>query len=395
MSKKSGVPLLEVIVMVAVFVGLLIFAGHQYEIARFKAEALTLGKLGIRCTTHGTRFVHVYVDYTDFCDDDFDLLEPVGPFEDFNAAFSNLTPDGLRKLPYPDDITALNLTAMVLDDADLDVLARFPNLQQLDLTATRLTDKGLAKLAEHHGLTNLSLQQCRITDSGLLQLKDLPQLQMLNVAFTDVTADGFEAAGGFDSLTKVVMWPRPKESALQRSFEVEVTRQLAANRGPRRLKRPEGRRTQRLTVKLPEKLKMRFPGYAESWPRRPVLHLSGSEFDDADVELLEHFPFVHNVYLDHTQVSDEGLKKLTRQIYMYNLSLASTKVTDSGMDLLRRFPLLSHVSLKNTAVTDVGLWKLRHVKTLESLDLAGSRVTADGVARLKKERPNLRVKLGP
>jgi len=398
MSGKRGVPLLEVIIVVTVLIALCVFAGRQYKVARVKGDAIVLGQARIRCTTFGTRFVHVDVSYTDFSDGDFDMLDPVGPFEDFNAGFSFVTPPGLLQLPYPSDIQTLTLTAMELEDKDLDTLARFPNLQKLDLKATFVTDAGLSQLSRFKHLRSLSLQQCRITNEGIAQLRNLNQLKTLNVAFTDVTAEGLSAIDGFESLTKVIMWPRPRPADSEWPFEVEVTRQLAAPRGVGSIRRPDGRTSSRATWShrtASNDIARRFPSLRTLTSRTVHIQLAETEFSDSDAVVLSRYRFVHTLNLNNTNIGDAALRQLVKHFYMYDLSLASTNVTDAGMDYLSWLPVLSHLDLRDTGVTDVGLLKLGRLSQLRSIDVTGSLVTDSGVASLKSHFPDLRLTRRP
>lgn len=394
MSGKRGIPLLEAVVGTLALLALFVFAARQYKSARIKADAIVLGESRIRCTTFGPRCIHVYVDYSDFCDDDIDMLEPVGPFEDFNVAFTNFTPDGLSKLPWPDTITALNLTAMILEDDDVAVLSRFPNLQKLNLTATFVTDKGMSTLAELTQLTELSVQECRVTNEGIAELSALPKLETLNVAFSDVTPDGLDVLKDCSALSKVIVWPRPVPQ--QRTFDVEVARKVAEIRGVNRIRRPGSRTTVVDPLLLPDAISKRFRVLANAATRHPrIMHLalSNTDFSDADAAVLRRFRFLATLNLIETGIGDETLSELADHVHLWRLYLNSTAVTDAGLKCINRLPLLSHIDLRNTAVTDAGLWHLRRLPSLESLDLLNTRVTPEGVARLKELMPDLKVSL--
>ena len=389
MSKRTGVPLLEVIVMASVLTGLLIFASREYRAARLKADAHILRQSGIRCTTHGTQCIHAYVNYTNFGDDDFDRLDPMGSFEEFNAGFSHVTPEGLRKVPAPENIVALDVTAMLLDDSNLEILQRFPNLRKLDLTGTLITDEGLTILAGFRELEELSLQQCRVTNEGLSLLKGLNQLTTLNVAFTEATTEGIEAAGGFDSLQHVTIWPRPKTDR-DWPFEIEVTRQLAEMRGLVKIHRPREERPAPLKIRLQEDIAERFPDLARFSPHTWHLHIPWSSFSDSDMPVMRQFLFVTTLQIGRTQVTDEGLRELRDRYYLTRITLPR-KITDAGLDHVRRLPMLEFLDLSGTQVTDDGLAKLHNVKSLEWIALTGSRVTVEGVIRFRQLRPEVRI----
>jgi len=84
------------------------------------------------------------------------------------------------------DLTELKLVRTPIDDADLEMLSRFPKLRKLDLTGTRIADGGLKKVGQVRLLEELSLQKTEITKQGLDSLKGLTSLRRLNLMQTAV-----------------------------------------------------------------------------------------------------------------------------------------------------------------------------------------------------------------
>jgi hypothetical protein len=75
------------------------------------------------------------------------------------------------------------------------------------------------------------------------------------------------------------------------------------------------------------------------------------------------------------------------------ISLCGCPATDGDLKLLRRFSQLRRLDLSKTLVTDGGIDDLLAMPRLVQLDVTGSEITPQGLARLRAERPDL--KIGP
>jgi hypothetical protein len=128
--------------------------------------------------------------------------------------------------------------------------------------------------------------------------------------------------------------------------------------------------------------------------------------------------------LNHTQVTDEGLKELSGHKHLKRLSLQGTRIsdeglknleplasleglwldntlmsdgkpvksvslTDAGLAHLAKLPNLTHLYITNTDVTDAGLAHLKSLARLEQVSLKGTAVTAEGIAATKAAMPGL------
>jgi hypothetical protein len=81
-------------------------------------------------------------------------------------------------------------------DADLAVLAAFPDLLDLDLCDMGISDGGLKHVGQLTKLRNLDLRRTLVTDTGLGHLVNLKNLKNLNVDGTLVTRRGIERLKG-------------------------------------------------------------------------------------------------------------------------------------------------------------------------------------------------------
>jgi hypothetical protein len=84
------------------------------------------------------------------------------------------------------------LEASVRTDAGLEVVGDLPQLEGLDLWFSDATDRGLANLKALKRLRILSLEATKITDGSLKHVAALPRLERLVLADTAVTDTGLE-----------------------------------------------------------------------------------------------------------------------------------------------------------------------------------------------------------
>jgi hypothetical protein len=102
------------------------------------------------------------------------------------------------------------------------------------------------------------------------------------------------------------------------------------------------------------------------------------------------------LFLDGTQVTDNGLKGLKALGPLRELSIAFTRVTDRGLESLSGMDDLRVLNLKwCRAVTDAGLEPLKGMRGLKMVVVEGTGVTAKGLASLRRARPDLLVYAEP
>lgn len=109
------------------------------------------------------------------------------------------------------------------------------------------------------------------------------------------------------------------------------------------------------------------------------------EFLEVGDEHLVHLgppPFVRNLALGCTAITNEGLKYVARCDQLQWLDVSFTRVTDEGMNSLRDLKNLRQLSLESTRVTDTSLDVIAQFSELEELDLSGTSVTDAGIAKL-------------
>lgn len=92
-------------------------------------------------------------------------------------------------LDVKEQLISLNLSKMPVKDADLEIVARFQNLEVLNLNNTQVTGKGLKELASLPKLRSLSLSGTEISGAVLRDLAGMKGLQEVYIWNTPVSSN--------------------------------------------------------------------------------------------------------------------------------------------------------------------------------------------------------------
>lgn len=136
------------------------------------------------------------------------------------------------------------------------------------------------------------------------------------------------------------------------------------------------------------------PSWMRRWGyyrRRHTVYLEDKPFTDSGLSRIDGLANLKYLYMQGTEVSDEGVKHLTTLRHLYDLSLARTQITGDGLRRLVDIPSLRKLRLEGTAVTDKGLQHLVGLEKLIYLNLSDTLVTEDGVKMLQESLPNCRI----
>lgn len=109
---------------------------------------------------------------------------------------AKLIPSSLR-------LTNLSLGETGVRSADLEVLARLPNLRQLSLRRTSTGDDGLRYVSQLRHLEWLDLSSTDVTDAGMDQIARLTNLKILRLENTRLTDQGLAALSGLRHLEEL------------------------------------------------------------------------------------------------------------------------------------------------------------------------------------------------
>ncbi len=122
---------------------------------------------------------------------------------------------------------------------------------------------------------------------------------------------------------------------------------------------------------------------------RKVVELKfGPDTTDQSLQDFRSLSDVHTISLAYTQVSDEGLKFLSRFPRLLSLDLSHTKISDAGLIELQRLRPLSHLSLAYTQVTLPRLANAKSLMDCSSLNLSGLHITDEQLPPISQHRSN-------
>jgi serine/threonine protein kinase len=109
----------------------------------------------------------------------------------------------------------------------------------------------------------------------------------------------------------------------------------------------------------------------------------------ADADLIRFADAGHlaRIYLDGTNITDQGLRHLPNIASLVHLALGNTKVTSAGMASLAACSALKQLSLYATQVDDAAVANLRHMTALEKLNLMRTQLTPAAVEELRRALP--------
>ena len=119
-------------------------------------------------------------------------------------------------------------------------------------------------------------------------------------------------------------------------------------------------------------------------PGNPIieLHLRGQRADEG-LKAASPLKTITHVVLDHSDVTDEGLKELVAFKELQVLKLGGcSDLTGAGFKALTSLNKLAHIQLGGSGVTDEGLKGLLGVPNCTSLDVSSTAVTDVGVREI-------------
>lgn len=121
------------------------------------------------------------------------------------------------------------------------------------------------------------------------------------------------------------------------------------------------------------------------------LHLTLTGWDRKDYSVLRQKSHAVVVQMANPDVDDRTLDYLSGMNHLRELDLNHTKVTDVGLRKLREISTLESLKLRDTPVTDAGFREsLGAMTSLRQLDLSGTRVSRELVQAWKDGKPGRR-----
>lgn len=112
--------------------------------------------------------------------------------------------------------------------------------------------------------------------------------------------------------------------------------------------------------------------------------LSGTHVTDNVVSILREFPKLYSLVLSFTQLSDQGMKAIAEIHTLRRVWVDYTSVSSDGLMGINKLKDLSLLSLRRTQVTDEGLESLQSLAHLKRLYLDECAITPKGVCAIQR-----------
>jgi internalin A len=356
-----------------------------------------------------TNLQELWLDYTSVTDAELGHLEQLTGLRTLSLySVAGITDAGLAHFKGLTNLRKLSLRCPQITDAGLKNLERLVNLEELSLDGdSRVTDAGIGHLKGLTKLQVLDLRYTQLGDAGMQHLKAL-RLRELALAGTEVTDAGLKCLELWPDL-EVLDLRCPKISDAGTAHIQELTKlrtlSLGSEASDATLAYLEGlTNLEELYLYHPHVNRPGIPmaDYPEITDAG-LKHLSrlhrlrildmehvavtGTGFDDLRGTNLQR------LVLSKTLINDEGLRHLhgLPKLQEFILSGKSVQVTDAGLAPLKDLRNLRVLGLRGTQITDAGLRHLKGLTSLQRLDIAETKVTKAGVDDLQHALPKAHV----
>ncbi len=322
-----------------------------------------------------------------------------------------------------------------IGDDTLETISTLPRLAFLDLQQTKITDAGLKHLTRL-GLDGLYLGQTAVTDAGIAHLRNMVGLRSLSLRKTQVTDAALDVLKSLKGLTYADLeGTRITQSAAQELQDTlpEVTVRFPgvkpAAEGTVRAA-PSDLSWLKLSDEMPEayrnssKREVRMLGWliergVDATVRgphgvvKPVAEFRDGPPDGAfvisavivreshglgkdDWTFLRSLPNLESAYINAADFDDDALGNLAAHPWLHELRIVSTSVSDEGMrhvatmSQLKTFAITPNLRQQPTRpITDSAVVHLSRLPRLRTLILPFSNVTDAGLAQLAEARTPL------
>jgi Leucine-rich repeat (LRR) protein len=278
----------------------------------------------------------------------------------------HVTDDGIRHIAKLTDLEELDMFGCSVGNLGQAYLADLTNLKHLKLGGVG-TEAGLRHLAKMTQLESLSIgygSGYPVSEVGLQYIEAMKGLRRLRLDGCEVNDRGLEIIGGLNQLESL----RLKNGTMSDAG-------MAACTGLANLRSLDlencGQLGDATVAQLTGMVKL---GY---------LNLSGTRLTDDSVEHLRALEQLSSLSLSSTKISNAGVKALPPLSRLTQLILDETAIDDDALgNLAARFPKLNNIWLVDTQISDEGLRKLSELTALQTLRLAGTAITDAGMAHL-------------
>lgn len=274
----------------------------------------------------------------------------------------------IGKLP----LVTLTLVNCAMNDSDLKLVMKNENLKELDISRTGLTDDGIAYL-KNSNIEHLLVRGNPITDKCIDTLQTMPKLNHLSLAETGITDKGYEKVGKIKQLKWLnLASTKGTDDGMKYIGQLPSLRELYISGGSHGLSGPH------LSVGL------RGIEYLSKLKLTYLNAEADKAFDDKClIAASQYWPNLHNLHIDNTGVTGEGLKVVGKFKQMTTLSLNSNLLHDEDVIHITEMPKLTNLNIIMNAITDKSLERFATMPKLKFVDLTHCKVTTKGLRILK------------
>jgi len=227
-----------------------------------------------------------------------------------------------RRLADRHDLNSLMLAGPRITDADLESLARSPQLVELGLIDAGVKGPGLQQLKGLEKLETLVLAGPSVTDAWIEQLPNLAGLKTLRLWGAGITNQGLASLARFHNLETLSL-----QGVRIGGEGLEVLRQL---------------------------------------PKLKSLSLKHTRVDDRDLEALADLPDLEHLSLASPNVKGPGLAHILSAKNLRELQFVGKGVTDAWMREVEPLRNVEWIELHSTSVTGDGLAAIKGWSKLKS-----------------------------
>jgi hypothetical protein len=332
--------------------------------------------------------------------------------EDKNKPFEkvSLTGDDYKMIAKSKALQVLDLSKTECTDDGLKTVASIPQMEGIIVNGEQVTDAGVKALAQSKSLDNVMLMSTKkVTDAGIKALAALPKLQSLYLSFFSLTGSAFEAFAGSPTLTSVTLeyidgftdegakhlakLPNLNELKIGGGFgEQKLTsagiKAIVASRVPARFEFDKKLIDDDLLQALVAK--GWFPMTVSAGQKPPStpadvrsISLDDSKVTDKGFAVLLNCTNADSLFLRHSGITDETLKKLGGFKKLDYLSLEKTKVGAAGLEAIAALPI-KHIAMEGCELTEDAFKAFGKMPTLEELWLSNAKMKADWLKHIAK-----------
>jgi len=289
-----------------------------------------------------------------------------------------------------------------LVDEAMAALAQRKNVRYLNLRGTQVGDEGVRRLEGNGQLQRLDLSGGKITNSGLSSLLKIPGLACLGLHDFEATEETLRILVGMEMLESVQFYRHQIMG-----FGKTGQRMRFGKTGMEYLSLLGGRVTL-IGIRALECMDADDSAMAALVPLVELekLILRGCPITDEGMKWLSLLPWISDLDLTDTAITDvglcqlgslcnlerlklggtnvngEGMAKFSKFQTLYEVDLARSRLNDDGMAHVCSNMRLSQIDLSDTEISDAGLPHLAYLPNITNLSLAGTMITGTGLGRL-------------